>query len=81
MDELIDDPHLTSKGFFVDVKHPSEGHLKVPGIAAQFSKTRAEMGRPAPRLGEQSREILKVAGYSELAIKRLLDAGVTAEPR
>lgn len=81
VDELIDDPHLASKSFFVDVKHPSEGHLKFPGIAAQFSATEVQIGRPAPRLGEQSRDILKSAGYSDQAVTQLLEAGITAEPR
>lgn len=81
VEQLLDDPHLASKDFFVDVKHPSEGHLRMPGIAAQFSISRTEIGRPAPRLGEQSREILKAAGYPDEAIDRLFDSGVAAAPQ
>lgn len=80
IDDLIDDRHLAAKGFFVDVHHPSEGTLHMPGIAAQFSRTPATLDRPAPRLGEQSREILTEAGYGDGDIERLFAARVTAEP-
>lgn len=81
VDQLVDDPHLSAKGFYVDMNHPTEGRLKIPGIAAQFSATKAEIGRPAPRLGEQSREILKAAGYSDEAADKLFNAGISVEPR
>jgi crotonobetainyl-CoA:carnitine CoA-transferase CaiB-like acyl-CoA transferase len=80
LDDLINDTHLASKGFFVDVDHPSEGRLRMPGVAAQFSRTGGSAGRPAPRLGEHSREILREAGYPEDAIAALFAQQVTAEP-
>ena len=78
LDDLIDDPHLAAKDFFADVDHPSEGALRMPGIAAQFSRTRASLGRHAPRLGEQSREILREAGFSDATIDEFVEARVTA---
>lgn len=80
IDELVDDPHLNRKGFIVDMQHPTEGRLKMPGIAAQFSVTKANVELPAPRLGEHSQEILKEAGYSSEAIASLLASRVTSEP-
>ena len=79
VDELIDDPHLAAKGFYVETQHPSEGMLRMPGIAAQFSLTSSTLGRPAPLLGEQSREILAEAGYDGDAIDRLFADRITAQ--
>ena len=81
IDDLIDDRHLAATNFFVEVQHPSEGALRMPGIAAQFSHSPGSANRPAPLLGEQSREVLGEAGYDDAAIDRLLAARVTAEPR
>lgn len=80
LDDLIDDAHLASKDFFVEVDHPSEGRLRMPGIAAQFSRTHGSASRPAPLLGEHSREILREAGYAEDAIETLFSKRVTAAP-
>lgn len=80
IDDLIDDLHLNHKGFVVDTQHPTEGRLRMPGIAAQFSRTAANIGLPAPRLGEHSREILEKAGYDDDAIVSLLASRVTSAP-
>lgn len=80
VESLLDDHHLAAKGFFVPYDHPSEGALRMPGIAAQFSSTAPSLGRPAPRLGEQSREILREAGFAEGEVESLLATRVTAEP-
>ena len=79
IESLIEDPHLSAKGFFVNVQHPSEGALRMPGIPAQFSQSPASLGRPAPQLGEQSREILAEAGYDHGSIERLFAGGITAQ--
>ncbi|GGC61386.1 CaiB/BaiF CoA transferase family protein [Chelatococcus reniformis] len=80
VDDLIDDPHLAAKNFFVDIAHPSEGALRMPGVAAQFSKTEGCAARPAPRLGEQSREVLHEAGLGDTQIEAMFAARVTSEP-
>ncbi len=72
--DLANDPHLNTVGFFLDVDHPSEGHLRMPGFPARWSETPPEYRRHAPRLGEHSREILAARGYSEAQIGALLDA-------
>lgn len=80
LDDVIDDPHLAAKKFFVDVDHPSEGALRMPGVAARFSRTEASIGRPASQLGADSRDILREAGYTDDAIDVLIAAKVTAVP-
>ena len=80
LDELIDDAHLADVGFFQPVKHPTEGdivNLRFPG---DWSDWEPGEGRPAPRLGEDTREILAQAGYTPGEIEALLAAGIAREP-
>jgi len=81
LDTLIDDPHLAAIDFLKTVEHPSEGTMRSIGVPTIWSETQAAPGRPAPRLGEHSLEVLREAGYSAADIARLLAAGVTADGR
>lgn len=81
LDSLIDDPHLAAIGFLETVEHPSEGPIRSIGVPTIWSETQATPGRPAPRLGEHSLEVLREAGYSAQEIDRLLADGVTADGR
>jgi len=81
IEQLVDDPHLRAKGFFQMQQHPTEGPLRMPGVPTMFSKTPADIGGPAPRLGQHSRDILRAAGYATEAIDALVAAGITSEPR
>ena len=80
LDTLLEDEHLQAVGFFELADHPTEGrirHLRNPGT---WSGTPLGPVRPAPRLGEHSRELLSALGYSEEQIEDLIASGVTAEP-
>ncbi len=79
LQDMFEDPHLKQTGFFQTAKHPSEGEYKVIGFPTRFSKTPMALHRHAPRAGEQSREILAEAGFSEAEIQALLDAGAAAQ--
>ena len=57
--DLPKDPHLAATGFFQRVAHPTEGSLWTTKPPVRFSATPARHDlRPAPRLGEQTEEIL-----------------------
>jgi crotonobetainyl-CoA:carnitine CoA-transferase CaiB-like acyl-CoA transferase len=49
----------------------------------RFGRTSDVPGRPAPLLGEQTREVLEGAGYTEAEVDRLYEMGVvrTRTPR
>jgi crotonobetainyl-CoA:carnitine CoA-transferase CaiB-like acyl-CoA transferase len=80
LEDLIDDSHLAATGFFVEIDHPSEGRLTMPGIPGSFSHSPAAIGGPAPRLGQHGRAVLHEAGLSESDIAGLVAAGVTLDP-
>jgi crotonobetainyl-CoA:carnitine CoA-transferase CaiB-like acyl-CoA transferase len=77
---LLEDPHLVEVGFFPVSEHPSEGVVRTMRVPSRWSVSQPEPGRPAPRLGEHSREVLGEAGYSSDEIHQLITAGVIAAP-
>lgn len=79
LDSLIDDPHLEAIGFLRTVEHPSEGLIRDIGVPTTWSETPATPGRPAPRLGEHSVEVLRDVGYSDGEIARLLAEGISVD--
>jgi len=70
-------PQLVATGYWKEVDHPSEGKLRMPDIPPRFSKTKPEITRLQPRLGEHSVEVLKEAGFTGAEIDAMLKSGAT----
>ncbi|MBN8974602.1 MAG: CoA transferase [Rhizobiales bacterium] len=77
---ILSDPHLVATEFFPTVEHPSEGKIRSMRTAATWSETPAEPTRLAPRLGEQSEDVLREVSYSPDQIAQLVKDGVTNRP-
>ncbi len=59
IDEIIGDPHLEDRGFFVEVEHPELGQsFTYPGAAAIYNASPWHISRRAPLIGEHNEEIL-----------------------
>jgi crotonobetainyl-CoA:carnitine CoA-transferase CaiB-like acyl-CoA transferase len=71
-EELLDDKHMTAVGFFTLTDHPSEGRIRVMGIPQTWSRTQPEIRRLAPRLGENTIEMLGEYGFSPAEIEKLV---------
>ncbi len=54
--ELVQDPQLRHRGFFVDIDHPEVGVTASAGIPLWFNETQLHYGS-APLLGEHNREV------------------------
>ena len=54
--ELVEDPQLRHRGFFVDVDHPEVGVKASAGIPLRYSETQLHYGS-APMLGQHNREV------------------------
>jgi benzylsuccinate CoA-transferase BbsE subunit len=50
-EDVLEDEHLTARGFFVDVRH-GERTVRYPGTPYRFSAFEPVPVRPAPRLGQ-----------------------------
>ena len=73
--EVTRDRQALANEFFVDWDHPEYGQIKVLNNPIKLSETKAEITMAAPKLGEQSEEILKGLGYSESEIQAMKASG------
>ncbi len=62
MGDLLASPHLRARGFFATIDHPVAGALTMPGAPYRFGATPWELRRPAPTLGQHTREVLEPLG-------------------
>jgi crotonobetainyl-CoA:carnitine CoA-transferase CaiB-like acyl-CoA transferase len=76
--EALAHPQTLARGMVVDLKHPEAGATKALGCPVHFSATPARVDRPAPLLGEHTREVLRESGCSEGEIDALVTDGVVA---
>lgn len=80
LEDLFADPHLTAGDLFAIMDHPSEGPIQVVNPPVRFSKSPSAITRPAPLIGEHSREVLREAGLGESEIEALVAGGIVVEP-
>lgn len=75
LDSLLHDEHLRATGFFRQVEHPVAGPILETAVPSAWSETVPDNHRPAPMLGEHTREVLREAGYCGSEIEALLAGG------
>ncbi len=75
LDELVEDPHLVATGFWQEMDHPTEGRVRVSSPPMNFSQTPASIRRHAPRLGENTLEVLAEAGIPQDQIDSMVAEG------
>ena len=80
LQEVFEDPQVVANGVLVEEAHPMAGDLRSVQPTAKFSATPSSLRRPAPALGEQSREVLLEAGWDASDVQGLIDSGVVYEP-
>jgi crotonobetainyl-CoA:carnitine CoA-transferase CaiB-like acyl-CoA transferase len=77
--DLVNDPQIAQNGTFVEYEHPTEGRVKTPGFAIDFSRTPSTVARGAPLAGQHSREVLRELGLDDKRIDDLIAARVIAQ--
>jgi crotonobetainyl-CoA:carnitine CoA-transferase CaiB-like acyl-CoA transferase len=77
--DLVNDPQIAQNGTFVEYEHPTEGRVKTPGFAIEFSRTPSTVARGAPLAGQHSREVLRELGLDDKRIDDLIAARVIAQ--
>ncbi|HME61880.1 MAG TPA: CoA transferase, partial [Candidatus Binatia bacterium] len=74
--EVFDNPQVKHLGIPRQITHPTMGTSKLVGSPINMSGTPPKFFRPAPLLGEHTREILERLGYGAAAISELRNSGV-----
>jgi crotonobetainyl-CoA:carnitine CoA-transferase CaiB-like acyl-CoA transferase len=74
--EMHEDPQAIAREMVVEVDHPTAGPVRSIGLPVKFSATPGVLDRPAPLLGQHSREVLSEVGLTAKEIDDLVAAGV-----
>jgi crotonobetainyl-CoA:carnitine CoA-transferase CaiB-like acyl-CoA transferase len=75
--DLVDDPHLASRGLLERLDHPEVGRRVHVGIPWRLTNGPNGVRSPAPQLGADTREVLGgILEYSDEKIDRLISDGV-----
>jgi crotonobetainyl-CoA:carnitine CoA-transferase CaiB-like acyl-CoA transferase len=69
--EAFADPQIRARKMVVEIEHPTLGRVQTPGSPIKMSETPPVVARPAPLLGEHTREVLQEVGYSDTEISTL----------
>jgi crotonobetainyl-CoA:carnitine CoA-transferase CaiB-like acyl-CoA transferase len=81
LDQLMSDPHLADVGFFRHIDHPTEGRIWNMMLPSRLSGGARRDFRPAPKIGQDSVELLRELGYGDADIDAMLASGATVDGR
>jgi crotonobetainyl-CoA:carnitine CoA-transferase CaiB-like acyl-CoA transferase len=74
--ESLVHPEFTSRDWFRKQTHPDMGEYSHVGFPWRFSHSTLRADRPAPRIGENTEEILQMLGYDAKRITSLFDRDI-----
>jgi crotonobetainyl-CoA:carnitine CoA-transferase CaiB-like acyl-CoA transferase len=73
--QMHEDPQVIARDMVPETDHPVAGPVKTIGLPVKFSATPGGVTRPAPLLGQHTRQVLAEAGYQPDEIERLIGEG------
>jgi crotonobetainyl-CoA:carnitine CoA-transferase CaiB-like acyl-CoA transferase len=62
------DPQTIAREMVVEVEHSAVGPVKTMGLPVKFSETPGKVRKGAPRFGEDTRDVLREAGFGDAEI-------------
>jgi crotonobetainyl-CoA:carnitine CoA-transferase CaiB-like acyl-CoA transferase len=77
--EALTHPQTLARGMVVELDHPQAGATRALGCPIHFSATPAQITRPAPLLGQHTRELMKEFGYDDAQVDDLISRNAIAE--
>jgi crotonobetainyl-CoA:carnitine CoA-transferase CaiB-like acyl-CoA transferase len=73
--DMVADPHTAAREMVVELEHPRAGRTRALGLPIKLSATPGRVSRPAPLLGQHTREVLAEYGFAGAEIDALVGAG------
>ena len=73
--DMAADPQTLAREMVVELEHPRAGRTRALGLPVKLSRTPGKVRRPAPLLGEHTREVLAEFGFSSAEIEGLIASG------
>ena len=73
--DMAADPQVLARGMVVELDHPRAGATRALGLPIKLSATPGKIVRPAPLLGQHTREVLAEFGFSASEIEALVHSG------
>ena len=76
--DMVADPQTAAREMVVELEHARAGRTRALGLPIKLSATPGGVNRPAPLLGEHTREVLGEFGFSPAEIDALYGCGAAA---
>jgi len=78
LDEALSSDLTREREMVVELDQPELGTVRLLGMPVKFSRTPGDATRPAPALGEHTREVLETAGFDVGELDELIESGAAA---
>ncbi|MEO9190018.1 MAG: CoA transferase [Acetobacteraceae bacterium] len=79
IDQFLEDPHVQARGIVVETPDAEAGSMLMHNVIPRLSETPGRLRRPAPAIGEHTREVLGAIGCDAARTADLAARGVVRE--
>jgi crotonobetainyl-CoA:carnitine CoA-transferase CaiB-like acyl-CoA transferase len=80
VNQMHANPQTLAREMIVETTHPNAGQVRAIGLPIKFSDTPGDTRRPAPLLGQHTREVLRDHGFSDTQIDQMAALGAIQMP-
>jgi crotonobetainyl-CoA:carnitine CoA-transferase CaiB-like acyl-CoA transferase len=75
-EQALSDPQVQHRRMVYDIDHPTIGPMKTLGLPLKSNGDLTRIRKPAPLLGQHTREVLRELGYAERDAESMVQEGV-----